>query len=141
MALRWLRFEKACPVALFERSPRFSGGRPDVLGITKTRYLLEIEVKRSFADFRANSKKNHIIHREHEAFKLQAERLALKWPKQFWFLVPPELVKKVEPWIPDYAGLLRGPIDGEPQGVYCVKQSPVNKSSLPGDALSAKETK
>lgn len=125
--LRWLRFEKRCRVALFERSPRPMCGQPDVLGITDNRYLLEIEVKRSLSDFRANEKKFHILNRE-----LYLPR----WPKRFWFLVPPELAERVRPMLPDYAGLLRGPTSDEVQQLVCVQQAPVNKASEP---LTTKE--
>lgn len=129
-AMNFLRFEKRCPVALFERSPRPGIGEPDVLGITRDRHLLEIEIKRSYSDFRANEKKAHLSIRFKSQFQLEAERFAPRWPKQFWYLVPPELVKKVEPWTPDWAGLMRGPVENEPQGAYVVKKAPVNKASL-----------
>jgi len=136
MAMHFLRFEKACPVALCERSPRWSNGNPDVLGITKARYLLEIEIKRSVSDFRANAKKRHMIPRENPG-EFELEHYAPKWPKQFWFLVPCELVKKVEPLVPDFAGLMRGPGRNEIQGVRVVKRAPVNQHSA---KLTVKET-
>lgn len=129
MAMHFLRFEKRCRVALFGRSPRPGHGLPDVLGITSDRFILEIEVKRSYSDFRANEKKAHIRARSSD-FELVQERFAPRWPKQFWYLVPPEIVKKVEPWVPDYAGLMRGPGKNEVQQVYVVKHSPTNKASL-----------
>lgn len=124
-AMMFLRFEKSCPVALTERSPRPHHGRPDVLGITKDRYLLEIEVKRSLLDFRANNKKPHIANR----FNLVGETCADFWPRSYWYLVPFELVEKVKPLIPEWAGLLRGPDEDEARGVFSVIKAPPNKAS------------
>ena len=97
-AARWLWLEKRCQLVLHERSPRsWACGEPDVLGITKAGFLLEIEVKRSVADFRANAHKRCIQNRE---------TYLKKMPKQFWFMVPPNLVEKVQPEVPQWAGLL-----------------------------------
>ncbi|TXH59336.1 MAG: hypothetical protein E6Q97_00135 [Desulfurellales bacterium] len=102
--MAWLRFEKRCPLVLFERTPRFCvGGRPDVIGVTKDRYLVEVEIKRTLSDFKANQKKRHVLIRH---LKLEA------WPKQFYFMVPHTLVEKVKPLLPDYAGLLFCPDGG-----------------------------
>jgi hypothetical protein len=101
-------------------------GLPDVLGITQGRYLLEVEIKRSFSDFRADAKKPHIAPRGNELIQ---EHFAPIWPKQFWYLVPCELAKKVEPWVPDWAGLMRGPGRNETQQVLVVKKSPTNNAS------------
>lgn len=135
-AMNFLRYQKHCRVALFGRSPRRSHGLPDVLGITQARYLLEIEIKRSLSDFRANEKKPHIASHGIDNIELTQERYAPKWPKQFWYLVPCELVKKVEPWVPDWAGLMRGPGRGEAQQVYVTKSAPTNKTS---DRLTTRE--
>jgi hypothetical protein len=128
-AFFWLRFEKRCPAALVERSPRYGHGQPDVLGITHGRHLLEIEVKRSLADFKANFKKLHFINRK---IFIGDPR----WPRQFWFLVPYAIVDKIEPMVPDWAGLLRGPGPGDTQQLYSVRQAPVNRAS---EKLSALE--
>lgn len=51
-AARWLRFEKRCMAVLFERTPRaWSCGLPDALGITCSRHMIEIEIKRTLSDF------------------------------------------------------------------------------------------
>ncbi len=95
-AFAWLRFEKRCPIVLWERSPRYCG-RPDVVGVTKDRYLVEIEIKRTVGDFRANADKWHV----------RTRNLSLpKWPRLFWFAVPRKLVEKVSAELPEYAGLL-----------------------------------
>lgn len=129
-AIQWLRFEKGCHVALVERSPRFNLGRPDVLGITKDRYLMEIEVKRSVSDFRANFKKEHVSQRDQD-FVLGSDELNGRWPKHFWYLVTPEIVESVKPFIPPWAGLLRGPKSDEVRQLVSVVKAPRNKASEP----------
>lgn len=114
---RWLWNDKQCPIVINERSPRsWSCGEPDVLGVTKNRYLLEIEVKRSLSDFRANAEKRCIRNRE-----MYLEKQA----KNFWFLVPKELVEKVRPILPEWAGLL---MMGE-YAVQSVVPAPSNSKS------------
>jgi len=126
LAMSWLRFEKRCPVALFERSPRPHHGKPDVLGISQDRYLLEIEIKRSLSDFKANGKKlciqsrNAILSRGFECDM---------WPLYYWFLVPSSLVASIEPLLPEWAGLLRGPTDKDCQQVASVVKAEKNKAS------------
>lgn len=115
-AVRWLQFYKRCPIVIQERTPMFNVGRPDVLGVTKARFLIEIEVKRSLSDFRANRNKGHVANRH-----LNLHR----WPKQFYFLVPQELSERVLPEIPEWAGLA---ID-KGCGFEVLKTSPTNKDA------------
>lgn len=135
MAMFWLRFEKRCRVVLTERSPRYGNGKPDVLGITDARFLLEIEIKRSVSDFRANDNKPHIAG-QNAAFALEGEFCSEMFPRQFWYLVPHGLVEKVRPLLPKWAGLLRGPSEDEVQGLSCVVKATTNKGSK---RLSTKE--
>lgn len=127
LAFAWLRWEKRCPVCLTERSPRPHHGIPDVLGITDSRHLLEIEVKRSMSDFRANNEKPHIQMRN--AFQLKGQIECELWPRQYWYLVPPELAEKVLKELPPWAGLLRGPRPNEMHGLFSVVKAPVNQAS------------
>jgi hypothetical protein len=116
-AMRWLWLEQKCLVVLQERSPFYAMGQPDVLGVTKGRYLTEIEVKRSLSDFRADFKKTHRVNRSHHL---------PSHPRQFYYLVPPELVERVKPLLPDWAGLMTT------EGYHQVKVlvvAPVNKES------------
>lgn len=129
MALSWLRFEKRCHVAMFERTPRHSNGQPDVMGISRDRYLYEIEIKRSVSDFKANAKKFFHLARNINGTN---ER----HPALFWFLTPPDLTDKVLPLVPDWAGLLRGPYHEATQDLVIVKKAPRNKLS---QRLSTKE--
>ena len=124
VAMHWLAYEKKCHCVINERSPRYGIGSPDVLGITKDRFLIEIEIKRSVSDFKINAQKHHIINREH-------------WiktaPRQFYFFVPEDLLQKVETITPEWAGLacLK---DGYNFAIS--KQAPVNRES---QRLSLKE--
>ena len=123
MALWWMRFEKDCRIAMFERSPRCStSGEPDVIGVTQGRYLYEIEIKRSLSDFRANRRKPF-----HKIRDLGVEG-PNPYPKMFWFLVPNELVEKVKPEVPKWAGLLRGPTNDN-YYISSVIKAPVNSDS------------
>ncbi len=62
-ALAWLRFEKRCPIVMLERGISYIS-RPDALGITTARYMVEIEIKRSLADFTKNNDKRIVRLRE-----------------------------------------------------------------------------
>jgi hypothetical protein len=98
MAMRWLWLDRNCHYVLRELSPRYSLGKPDVLGVTKDRYLTEIEIKRSVSDFRSDSRKWCRRNRD----------LNLKsMPKQFYYLMPSTLADKLVSEIPDWAGLVR----------------------------------
>ena len=51
-AAEWLRYERRCPIIAFERPPQSWGSyRPDVLGITRGRALIEVEIKVTLSDF------------------------------------------------------------------------------------------
>ena len=114
--MRWLRYEKRCLFIVNERSPLYNGGQPDVLGVTHSRYAIEIEVKRSVSDFRANAKKRCVITRD---------TLIHRWPKKYYFAAPPHVVKKIQFEIPEWAGLLE--VD---RGVVkVVIESPMNSKS------------
>lgn len=126
MALRWLLYEKRCVFALRERSPRMHfTGRPDALGVTASRYLIEIEIKRSLSDFRADRMKN-------SRRDTVRESIGNQLPRQFYYLVPTELVAVVEPIVPEWAGLL----DSYHGAIRVAKSAPVNRESR---RLSVKE--
>jgi hypothetical protein len=120
MALRWLRWEKKCPLAFCERSPRSLWcGEPDAIGITRNRYMIEIEIKRSVSDFKADFTKRSRMNRAYQQEK---------FPKQFYYLVPYKLVPSVEHLLPEWAGLMRGPTESS-YSIAVVHTSPVNKLS------------
>ena len=68
-----------------------------MLGVTLQRQTIEVEIKVTLADFRANEAKRCIDMRE---------RYQLHRPKQFYFAVPPDLADAVKAELPPYAGLL-----------------------------------
>ena len=118
-AMRWLWIDKKCLVVLEERTPSYQMGQPDVLGITAGRYMVEIEIKRSVSDFRADAKKDHRINRS---------RFLKNQPRQFYYLMESRLADKLVGEIPEWAGLMK---TDERFYVEIVKQAPVNKESLP----------
>lgn len=116
-AMRWLWLEKNCHYIVQERSPRWGHGEPDVLGVTKDRYLIEIEIKRSVSDFHADAQKRHRINRD---FYLE------KQPKQTYYLMPETIAIKVYNRIPEWAGLMSVPHENT---VNILKIAPTNKAS------------
>lgn len=118
MAMKWLRFERRCPIVIRERSPRSCIGRPDVLGVTASRYLIEIEIKRSVSDFHADARKSHRTPSWMDSFKV-------KLPKLFYYLVPEEIRETVERRLNGHAGLLYA----LNCSVFVARSAPVNRDS------------
>jgi len=107
MAMRWLWLDKMCHYVLEQRSPRLFRGVPDVIGITKSRFLIEIEIKRSVADFRNDAKKPHIERRGTAEYSMIGADYTLKnSPKYFYYLMPRKIAEKVINEIPPWAGLM-----------------------------------
>jgi hypothetical protein len=128
MAMHWLRWERRCIAVIRERSPRsWPCGRPDVLGVTQARYLIEIEVKRSVSDFRADQSKASRRNRD-----LYPKRL----PKQFYYFAPREVAEKIQSELPAWAGLMGWDATWV-QVPIILKKAPVNKLS---ERLTLKET-
>lgn len=100
LAMRWLWLEKNCHYITRERTPRSGHGQPDVLGMTKARYLIEVEIKRSMSDFRADSKKWSRLSRESSVANTKL------FPKFFFYCAEIKLAEKMVPEIPQWAGLL-----------------------------------
>jgi hypothetical protein len=94
-AANWLRWHRRCLAVLHERTPRQVAGQPDCLGITRSRYTIEVEIKRSLSDFHADKNKRSRRYRE---------RLS-QYPKEFWYLVPSKLSEQVKSVLPEWAGL------------------------------------
>lgn len=116
-AMAWMRYEKRCPLVLHERTPCGLCGRPDVIGVTKARYTVEMEIKRSMADFRANAQKPHVKGRD---------SLLRFRPRQFWYLVPASLIDAAQAELPEWAGLAT---EAGANWLQVVKPSPVNSQS------------
>jgi len=114
-AMRWLWLGKGCHYILEQRSPRWHLGAPDILGVTKCRHLIEIEIKRSVSDFKADDKKYY-----------RRELYINKMARQFYYLTPPEIVGKIKPLLPPWAGLMS---TNEAELVYVEQEAPVNKAA------------
>lgn len=86
-AANFLLYEKKCDLVCFER-PLYEVGnfRPDLLGVTRDRKLIEVEVKESFSDFKANFDKRVI------SFYRVLPHMA---PHYFYFMVHPKIADKV----------------------------------------------
>jgi hypothetical protein len=116
-AMRWLWLEQNCLVVLEERTPKSMMGQPDVIGVTKGRYLTEVEIKRSISDFKADFKKPH---RANRVFYMPNQ------PRQFYYLVPQDLVEQVKTLLPNWAGLMTTDSVG---WITVLVKSPVNSES------------
>lgn len=119
--MRWLWIEQKCLVVLEERTPKYGMGQPDVIGVTPGRYLTEIEIKRSVADFRADAKKPHRINRSSFGLVLSNH------PRLFYYLMPADLGKRLLPEIPVWAGLMV--VHDAYYNMEILKLSPINKES------------
>lgn len=93
IAMRWLWLDMNCHYVIRERSPRSGLGEPDVLGVTKARYLIEIEIKRSLSDFNRDKDKWH-----RRSYGSKA--------KFFYYMAEKPLAEKIKVRLPLYAGLL-----------------------------------
>lgn len=82
----FLLYEKRCDIISTERGLYDYLGRPDILGVTRDRKLIEVEIKRSFSDFKANFDKR-IIGRYRDN-----PRIA---PHYFYFLITADIEEKV----------------------------------------------
>lgn len=104
MVAGFFRYKSQCPIIAFEASDelKWSSGEPaDLLVVTKSRMLYEIEVKVSLSDLKSDIKK-----RKHQFFTNAPEYLPVH---KFFFAVPNEIDSQalviVEERFP-YAGLL-----------------------------------
>jgi hypothetical protein len=125
LVAHFLRYDLTCPVIGLEVSSSLAstyndGGAADVLAVNKNRYIIEVEVKISLADMRADRKKaKHEYYRKlcgmtyntkHKRFgqivEIEPEEYPTHW---FYFAVPHELFNDAKILcenIYPYAGLL-----------------------------------
>jgi len=119
----YFRYTRQCPIISFERSViPYASHNPDILVVSKDRRLIEIEVKISLSDFRADAKKRIWKHRD-------AGNAAM--PYQFYYAVPYELKDKVEPILRPDCGLLLVTEREQffSKAVFTQKRAPINKRS------------
>lgn len=119
-AMEWLRYKAGCVLLVNQRSVTYGGGVPDCVGVKRSRHVIEVEVKRSLQDFKANSDKRHIRMRD------WSEWHRMNAPRQFYFIVPFALLPKVRPLLPPWAGLLSAPNAFQVQEAHVVVKAPVN---------------
>lgn len=99
LAYEYLRYEMGSYAVAFERSPL--GTKPDVVGLDKRRFMQEIEIKISKADFDHDAKKPH-----RAKLMQNLERAYPRVHNTLSYLVPPKLVNHVLENAPPYAGVL-----------------------------------
>lgn len=97
IAASWLRYDRKCPLVTFERGLDYNSN-PDVMAVNPSRFLVEIEIKISMSDFRADAKKSKWQWRERYGSRGR--------PKFFYYFVPMELVEKVKQELKPGHGLL-----------------------------------
>lgn len=114
--MRWLWLQKNCHYVIEQRSPRCMNGEPDVMGVTKARYLVEIEIKRSLHDFKADAKKWHRVNR---LLYLKSQ------PRWVYYLVPERLAEEALKITPEWAGLMCS----NGCDLLVKKVAPINESS------------
>ena len=94
----WLRYKQRCYIITWERSPwPHARHKPDLVGVTESRHVIEIEIKRTMGDFKQDEEKV-IWH--------QRRMCTFPSPAKFYYMVPPELVEKVRPLLKEGHGLL-----------------------------------
>jgi hypothetical protein len=95
-AVEWLRYDRRCLLVCLERSPVRGNYRPDIFAVCQHRNTIEIECKRTLADFKADGGKRITAWRESGILNV----------RQFYYLVPPAIAGAVKPLLPKWAGLL-----------------------------------
>jgi len=118
----YFRYERQAALVSTER-PIYgvTAGVPDVLVCMPNRKLVEIEVKVSMSDFRADAKK-------YKWKYMKSEWAKNKGPSQFYYAVPTKLVEKVKAELPEGAGLISCRWDGRCVGgtaVVVERKAPV----------------
>jgi hypothetical protein len=94
----YLRYKRQCRLVTFERGTESFGDFPDVLAVTDDMRLIEVEVKVSLSDFKADAKKRKWL-----------PYFAREWQgrRTFFYAVPFDLAEKVRPLLRPGLGLLR----------------------------------
>lgn len=131
-AVMWLRYERDCPIVALERG-RGACGIPDAIGVTPTRRIIEVEIKRSMADFRHNEKKYGARLR---GAAIMGGRFHYDDPAYFYFFVEAAMVEKCRAELPAWAGLISAPLGYGSRREYngilkpiVIVSAPENKSS------------
>lgn len=86
----------------------FYGGYADFISMTKAYRVTEYEIKLSFSDFKADFKKRN-KHKQMEAKRPDSYDGTYHFPNYFYFVIPENLLLKIKPLIPEYAGIITMP--------------------------------
>lgn len=81
------------------------GWEGDLISVTSSGLSHEFEVKVSFEDFRADFDKTS-KHKWLQKVRPSKKAYGRVGPSYFWYAVPRELVAKIQPLLPGYAGLI-----------------------------------
>jgi len=97
VAVEWLRYAQQCKLVCVERSPmRDDPCVPDVVGVTKNRKFIEIEIKVTWADFKANREKSSLFRRRFYGVR----------PWKYYYFVPEAMQERVLAELQEGEGLL-----------------------------------
>lgn len=121
-AAAYLRYVRQYPVIAFERGLDYSN-RPDILAVTKSKYLVEVEIKVTVADFKNDRKKRKYQHEVWHGVKR----------RQFYYCVSRHIVDKVLTLLPQDCGLMTlgdRKVYGTTQ-IKIVRKGPVNRTAGP----------
>lgn len=103
LAYHWLRYEMGCYMVTFERHPFAYHLRPDVLGMNKRRLLIEVEVKISLSDMKADLEKRH---RQAATMVSEFRRQTPAVPSYLYYMVSPHLVGDALEVLPPHVGVI-----------------------------------
>lgn len=123
MALYW-RYKRQAVLIAFERGLSWTHV-PDVQIVSKDRRLIEVEIKVSASDFRADAKK-HVWSMRDRGLK--------PMPYQFYYAMPMDMAEKLKDEVRNDCGLLGVRTatmkwQGHADRVECVRRAPVHKAA------------
>lgn len=93
----YLRYHRRCSLVCFDRTLD-ALDIPDVLGVTDRRHLIEVEIKMSFSDFKADAKKRK-WHRKQwlEELRVAGHEVRQQPSRMFYYAAPPAVAVKILP--------------------------------------------
>jgi hypothetical protein len=135
LAFMWLRYEQGCYMITFERHPYSDRDdvrdKPDVLGLTKRRRLIEVELKVSLVDMKKDLQKPHRL-----GIVNDIGRQFPSSPSHLYYMVPAHLAGDALEILPPYTGILsphpflRDAYSGFPAVAVHRKSTPLHDSKV-----------
>jgi len=119
---KYLRYKRQCGIVVFERG-LWSSDKPDILAVTKSDYLIEVEIKVTLADYRADQSKYK--------WRIQERCLPVGGQtrnRRFYYAAPTELAEKIMPELRPGCGLMAVSDSGY-DPVWCRVPAPINKGA------------